>query len=260
MTIRVQGRDFRLPKDLLCYNSTYFDKKLNSDTEGFKADDSLLILPYGSSEDFELVVQWMYMSNVVPPLPIRIQSNGQSGESPETKTKGERAHQQPKTNSVDLTSDHSSSDMSKPSKMAGHPDNIAAYIQFFKMAHELGLLGPFDLIYRRIKAFLLSSDRCLMASHIRSAAKLPSGHPVRKLFAQFCVVPYVTDVKVPFSREFRFGAELNEVEAFAADLFREYNRVICQGVTEMEQSTLFFQFNDPLTGKMLRLLCTYKRV
>jgi hypothetical protein len=258
VTIRVQGRDFRLPKDILCYNSTYFDKKLNGNTDGIKAEDSALVLPNGSPEDFELIVQWMYMSNVVPPYPIRIQSNGPNGDAPGTKPKEGSAHQQPKTKSVDSTSDHSSTDM--PQKMTGHPDNITAYVRFFKMAHELGLLGPFELIYRRIRASLVSSDLCLMANHIRSAAELPCGHPVRKLFAQYCVVPYVTDMKMPFSREFRFGVELNEVEAFAADLFREYHRVMWQGVMEMEQNSLFFQFNDPLTGKIQRVPCTYKRV
>lgn len=64
VTIRVDGRDFRLPKELLCYNSMYFDQKLKKARPGTGLENVAYDLPYGSLETFELIIQWMYMSDI----------------------------------------------------------------------------------------------------------------------------------------------------------------------------------------------------
>lgn len=257
VTVRVQGRDFRLPKDLLRYNSSFFEEKLREDGAANKPDNTAIVIPQGSPETFEMVVQWMITANVVPRHDQL--DNNPSGEAQEVLGKEENTQRKTEGPAVELTVESPSFNSAKTPR-GPCSSNLTSHIQFFKMAHEISLLGPFDVLLRRMRTTLVSSNRLLLPSHIRRAAELPRGHEVRKLIAQACVAPYISDSKVQGSREFRFGVELREVEAFAADLFCEYNLVVRQGSVEMDSGRLSFLFTDPLTGRPVRLPCHYSRI
>jgi hypothetical protein len=132
---------------------------------------------------------------------------------------------------------------------------ITSYVQFFMLAEKMDLLCPFSNIIRRVKSILCQSESHLLPEHIRIAAGLPRGHELRKVFAQACVGLYIADVKVQPTRDnFRFKAEMNEVESFAADLLHEYDLIARQGRMEWKNGGLHFLYKDPLTGKPQRLL------
>lgn len=225
---------------LLCYNSTYFDQKLNSEGDGtrVKLENAALVIPHGSPETFELVVQWMYTANLVLPVPAQPGSQNEVAQ-------GATAEQK-----------------NAPESAASRA--ITSYLEFSKMANQIGLLGPFDLINNQVKAFLCAPEHNLLPCHIRSAMELPRGHAMRKLFMQACVAQYVKDIKTQ-SSEFRFTIELNEVEPFAADLLRGFNQAVRLGSTQVvmegkRSCVVFFTFNDPLTGKPEQIRCpsTYR--
>jgi hypothetical protein len=103
VTIRVEGRDFRLPKDLLCYT---FDQKLNGDDNGSgEKIVCVLILPYGSLETFGLVIQWIFTSNIVLPTLQQHLLRRQSEDAKQVVVTEEDATQKTNVNTVDLTSE-----------------------------------------------------------------------------------------------------------------------------------------------------------
>jgi hypothetical protein len=53
-------------------------------------------------------------------------------------------------------------------------------------ADRIFFMGPFDSVLQGIQS-LLSSRTALLPEHIRTAAQLPYGHPLRNLIAQVCV-------------------------------------------------------------------------
>jgi hypothetical protein len=127
--------------------------------------------------------------------------------------------------------------------------NITRYLDFFKLAVEIDLLGPFDKIIDRVRAILVLSERCLLSEHIRSAADLPIGHTIRKFFAQACLKSYVIDINSYHpGKEFRFMAELDGIESFAADLLYEFNQAMHKGHLKPCEGGRFYLFKDPLTG------------
>ena len=255
MTVHVHGRDFKLPAALLCYNSTCFHQKLNGDggDARIKLEDGAFLVPHGSPETFELVVQWMYTSNIV--LPVHDQPGSQSEVAQGATPKPQNAQPKTNTKAVDLTSEGLSPNEVKDVPMSAASRAITSYLEFFKMADQIGLLGPFEILNSRVKAFLLAREHNLLPCHVRSAVELPRGHAMRKLFAQACVAPYMRDITVCGSAEFRFSAELNEIDAFVVDLFHEFNKTVRLGVTETAHWPAIFQFIDPLTGTPQRLHC-----
>jgi hypothetical protein len=63
-TITVKSTDFNLPKELLCYNSSFFDRSLNGN---FKEATEQKMKIDASIGAFKLVVKWIYTRNIVFP-------------------------------------------------------------------------------------------------------------------------------------------------------------------------------------------------
>jgi hypothetical protein len=64
----------------------------------------------------------------------------------------------------------------------------------------------------------LSENRqALRPVHVRTAIKLPDGHPVRQLLAEAAVVDYM-DAQTRVGGKFWLSKEMEEHKAFAADL------------------------------------------
>ena len=70
--ISAGGNDFTLPKGLLCYQSTFFDKPFNGKFK--EAKEQKLTLTDCSSETFQFVVQWIFSTQVVLPTHHRTNS------------------------------------------------------------------------------------------------------------------------------------------------------------------------------------------
>lgn len=248
VTIRVTGRDFRLPKDLLCYNSTYFNQTLNKSEQSTKLQNGVIELPNVSLETFELVVQWMYMSDIVLPSYWQIQRQAK-GE--ETQKKNGKEVSKPRNTSVDLTgSGLTTTPAELEQHFLSHMVAITSYIRFFLVAYKIGLLGPFDNVVSKVKSVICSEIRSLINVHIRMAFKeLPRGHPVRKLFAQACVRSYMEHIDIrPHRKEFRFRFEMTEIEGFAADLLYAVNETMRKRVAGEGNV-----YTDPLLGTQIKL-------
>lgn len=241
VTVRVCGRDFILPKSLLCYNSTFFDRAFNGPwKEGVEQE---ITLSSASVEAFEMVVQWMYTSNAVIPKP-RLEPQPQ----PQPQSDGQRTIIDFEyLNDGDTYYDPDESSSNDKSDVKVNSQNIISYLGFLKLADELDLLGPFDDILSNIKEILISSQLSLQPEHIRGASELPSGHGLRKLFAQACVKRYINDT-IRDSKSFRFATEMDEVESFAADLFKEVDKVLRQR-HKMAKTRPEYSYFDPLTGE-----------
>jgi hypothetical protein len=249
--VLVEGVLFRLPKDLLCYNSTFFDRAFNGPWTQRGSSDHDVELTFATARSFELVIQWMYTSNVVLPLQqLHRPGSHQAEAQPETVIDvvylaGEGAYFDASENS--LSSDNSGIDLEAS-------QTITSYLEFLTLADELDLLGSFDNIIEKIEAILISSELSLLQDHVRSASQLPRGHAIRKLFARACVRPYIEDInKGPADSDFRFRAEMTELESFAADLFCEYNEAIRQRELETGLYGSPYTFPDPLTGMRCRI-------
>ncbi|KAF8863305.1 hypothetical protein BDZ45DRAFT_738282 [Acephala macrosclerotiorum] len=130
---------------------------------------------------------------------------------------------------------------------------ITRLLVFLKLADRILLLGPFDDVVSNIKALVLEDRTSLQAEHIRMAAELPASHGVRKLFAQACVKDYLAS-QFPRTDKaaFKFNKEFEEVECFAADLFKEYNETFLQRKVEWGNSGSYeYVVHDPLDGGTL---------
>jgi hypothetical protein len=112
-------------------------------------------------------------------------------------------------------------------------------------ADYIDLMGTFDSVLQGIRS-LLSSRTALLPEHIRTAAQLPYGHPLRNLIAQACVKSYAWSLQLGGrnggnKRRFRFQEELDTLEGFAADLVRAFTSSIRGNP----------RFIDPLSKKYL---------
>lgn len=212
-----------VPKGLLTYYSSFFDRALNGQWE--ESSNGEVILQDASAESFELVVQWMYTSNaVLPPAEPRPSAIPTKTASEEEKvidpfylghegTHFDASENVPRANSG-----------TKSDATIDGPRVIAAYLGFFILADRIDLLGPFNTIISRMDSTLALSEHALQPEHIRAAAQLPRGHPVRKLFAQACTLSYMADInnRLP-NNKFRFRKELADIESFASDLLQEFD-------------------------------------
>ncbi len=61
-TITVDSTEFNLPKELLCYNSSFFDRSLNGK---FREATEQKVGIDASIDAFKLVVKWIYTCNIV---------------------------------------------------------------------------------------------------------------------------------------------------------------------------------------------------
>ncbi len=137
---------------------------------------------------FELVIQWIYTGNVVlPPSMIPM-------DSPENITKHRR-------------------------------ELITAYLDFFMLCDKLIIseIGQESIILE-IKSLILLSRDALGPGHIRTAVNLPTGHAVRRLFAQAAAKDFVVS-KRKGQEPFIFAKEVDELPEFAADLLLECGNI-----------------------------------
>lgn len=189
--VRVNSRDFRLPKELLCYNSVFFEQAF-SYRKDVPDEYKRVNLPFATPELFELVIHWMYTSDIVvkaKPAPM------------------------PTT-----YAEYLAMEKARPVSAATHA--ISTYLQFFKLADAIGLLGPFDIIIDRMRAVLKSSEDVLQGVHIHEASLLPRGHAARRRIVRSCTQLYVEQA-VDRQGEFIFMQELLDNEEFVADMMFE---------------------------------------
>ena len=179
---------------------------------------------------------------------IVLHKDNSTDEDKEASGKQEDVSQGTESQAVDSTTKKRSS--------ATGSSSLTSYIEFFKMADEIGLLGPFSTLLQRIKSELTSSSQRLAPSHILAAVQLPRSHSVRSLIAQSCVTAYIRALKNKDATQFRFWKVLGEAEAFAADLFFQYHNVAEQANFEIDRQHIYYQFKDPLTKDVIRLQCS----
>ena len=122
------------------------------------------------------------------------------------------------------------------SKDTSNCEKMSTYLSFLKMAERLTLLGPFSSVFQDMKKVLREDHGSLTAEHIRFAAELPKGNALRKLIVDACVDSYKRDLEKRREDDeptFKFRAEIDELDGFAADLLRAYdlamNCWICDG-------------------------------
>ncbi|CZR50744.1 uncharacterized protein PAC_00618 [Phialocephala subalpina] len=150
--VSVQGKDFTLPKALLCYNSPYFDRAFNG---AFKeAAEQKLSMQGCSTDTFALLTQWLYTSQI---------------------TLGE-------------ATDDQGSRLTDTEKMS---QKITQLLDFLKVADEIQLLGPFDSVIQMMKKIIIVDRSILTTIHIRTAASFLNGHGARKLFVGAYVKEYL---------------------------------------------------------------------
>lgn len=112
-------------------------------------------------------------------------------------------------------------------------------------ADFIGLLGPFDSVLQEIRSLLLSRT-ALLPQHIRTAAQLPYGNPLRILIAEACVKPYAWSLQLggrngSSKRRFRFQKEMDTIDGFASNVVRAFTNSIRGNKT----------FIDPFTKELL---------
>ncbi|KAH7364290.1 hypothetical protein BKA65DRAFT_134120 [Rhexocercosporidium sp. MPI-PUGE-AT-0058] len=242
---------FSIPKDLLCANSTFFDRAFNGK---FKESVELTMhLPEDTVLAFQMLLQWVYTGNII------IDTNG------------------------------------------GATEKIGIYLDFFKLADKIDLLGPLDLITGNFKQHLchtrlllerqsncgqecatngnqadaicscrrdsswiatgrhaitcdivqancvskeahidLLRDGVITSEHIQSAFELLPDHVARQTLVRACVAPYI--MSCTMSYKFKFSKELETVEDYCQSLLKEV------ALTR----TLNNVFTDPLTKSALK--------
>jgi hypothetical protein len=220
---------FKLPKGLVCHNSTYFDRAFNGE---FIEGRTQSITVSASVDTFKQVIQWLYTSQVTFPSP-----------TPSKK---------PKIQATD-SSTVEFKDLDS--------QQVTDLTQFLVYANEINLLGPFDKIIETLKSIIIRNSACLLPQHIRTAYQLPRHHPLQKLVVQACVMVYAYHMTRHWPseifikpRNFPFKEEKAELDVFAADLLREYERVLEMSFEDEDGD---FHWYDPLSKKEDSFGCIY---
>lgn len=263
IAVHVDSKDFLLPRGLLCYNSDFFDRALN----GYytEATQDYILLPRCSAETFELVIQWLYHAKIILPTykeypRVRERTAISKGIQKSDAKPGlitTPVHEDVSDDSDDELGCVEISPQQVIETLPQHTidtkaHDIARLLSFLKLADRIMLLGSFNEVIGAIKALLLESRSSLQPEHIRSATELPAGHGVRKLFAQASVRDYLASRFSGTKKGyFKFEKELEEVEGFAADLFKEYDQTFLQRRTQWS-SEYEYLVTDPLDGTTLR--------
>lgn len=134
---------------------------------------------------------------------------------------------------------------------------VTEYIAFLKLADEIDLLGPFDIIVSAIKSAFKSQPLSLLGSHVCAVAEFPQSHPLRKLIAHTCVRDYIADTMAEIDPQgiqkqksmFRFIKELEVFESFSSDLFREYRS--CLAFRFKREGKLYIK--DPQGRRLIKI-------
>lgn len=162
------SHEYKLSKALLCKQSPYFAATFQGDFKEGKEQSTTLAEIDGvvSIRSFELLVQWLYLGRV---------------------------------NFGKLTPEEA----------------IPATIEFARLVDMCGVTGMESLMAERIKAIIIAipaprkgktrdpdtNTHCLISQHIKSAALLPEGHPVRSILATAAVDGYIRHDNHKFLRE-----------------------------------------------------------
>ncbi|TVY37975.1 hypothetical protein LOCC1_G006240 [Lachnellula occidentalis] len=209
VTIRVAGREYKLSKHLICKQSRYFAKMFEEgkfkegeeqscDLEPIDDNDKVV-----TTQSFDILVQWMYLGKLV------------------------------------------FSSM-KPD------EEITVALDLVRLADMVEVTGLETLIAEHIKNIILKNPSPLdhkwdnqrhgdnnmfhiSSQHLRSAWKLPDGHPVRKILAAASVEGYFRCSRPKFYQETR------EIPGFMGDLLDEIKEVL----TKIRMGTLF---EEPISG------------
>ncbi|KAG4425776.1 hypothetical protein IFR04_000983 [Cadophora malorum] len=271
VSIMVHGTEIIVPKDLLCYNSSYFNSAFNGRFK--EGEEQKLHFHDCSADTFQMAVQWIYFSQIkVPTCQVSVQeapataklNMSQNG----TQTSCTAKQAKPTTPSQSRQSSVASNEidtnlrawaMDENLDIQFYPDfaandkaqTVSRLLAFLKLADKIDLIGPFDSVIASIKQVISSSPgrRALMPGHIRLAAELSPTHPIRKLFADACFREFVQDL-IPGTnvqgKPFRFDKELSEFDSFSSDLLRSYRQSEKKKVTNKKTGPEF-SFTDPFT-------------
>ncbi|KAH6675619.1 hypothetical protein B0J14DRAFT_652464 [Halenospora varia] len=101
-------------------------------------------------------------------------------------------------------------------------------LDFLKLADHIALIGLFDSAVELVKGIVTAHSKALLAHHIREGIELPSGHPLRVLFTEVSVKEYIPYMKSDDPTKFRFKKELDELDSFAADFPRVFNKSLAK--------------------------------
>lgn len=131
---------------------------------------------------------------------------------------------------------------------------ISTYLRFLQLADYLQIDGPIETSIEPMRRTITAAEQALQPAHIRTAADLPGGRPIMKMFAEMCAKSYIlsrcdwlhhpnaryrngilsVNMRTPYGRapsaprktsdnstlSFRFSKELEEIDGFAAELLR----------------------------------------
>lgn len=134
--------------------------------------------------------------------------------------------------------------------------SISLLLSFLKFGDEIDLLGPFENVIERIKVKLIE-HRYSLTSTYRLPQNLPSGHAIRKLFAQACIPEYarVNFINIDHETSFRYQNEFDNVEALAADFLKEWTSIFAaketKHVAQGRNSETHHYITDPLTKRRI---------
>jgi hypothetical protein len=202
-------------KALLCKQSPYFAATFEGKFQEGEEQSTTLTEVDGvvSTRSFELLVQWLYLGRVI---------------------------------FSDLTPEEA----------------ITATIEFVRFADMCGVTGMECSMAERIKAIIIANPAptigyatrdpdtntyCLASQHIKSAAFLPEGHPVRITLAMAAVEGYLRH------DNFKFLRETQEVPSFSIDLLKSVKATLnTLSVGGYSGKSAFCK--DPLSGEEVWLI------
>ncbi|TVY86621.1 hypothetical protein LAWI1_G008301 [Lachnellula willkommii] len=137
-------------------------------------------------------------------------------------------------------------------------EEITMALDFARLADMVEVIGMETVIAEHIKNIIFENPApidytwgssrhgdsnmfCVLSQHLKSAWKLPDGHPVRKLFAAASVEGYLRCDKPKFYQEIR------DIPGFLADLLYETKKVL-RNLQSFSSETHFI---EPISKKEL---------
>jgi hypothetical protein len=187
-------RKYSLPKDLLCYQSQFFDKALNGNFK--EGAEQVVNLPEERPYTFDLVIQWIYTGKVILP--------GSSFRDLSCKDISSQKISDQQASSV-----------------------IDEYLEFLEIADRLLLnsIGHEKAVCVQLELIIKQNRHSLRACHIENALRLRFRHPLRNLFAEIYCRDYLKihhgfdKSAVAVGNVSNFDDNLLKIEGFAADMF-----------------------------------------
>ena len=94
---------------------------------------------------------------------------------------------------------------------------IKAYLEFFTLADKIDLLGPFAPVTETVKDVLISHPNVLEISHLKASFDLRPGLIARRLLAEACFEPFLSNDMGP-SSDWKLKEAIDWVGGFSAEL------------------------------------------